>query len=229
MNRGAGKPIRHAPREGITQVVRARSVEMGRSATAPGNAFRYAPLIFGIQRCAAALTRQVPADFRAGRLSALRRRNGWGLPAADFYADYLKTCAAHQQSTWTPGVSGGDHAPAWPAPVEARLRKRLRSQPPATYSFAASEVLRRCHFDLDRAPVPVEAVHLEFAHHRPRGAPTAESPSALSRYASKLRPALASCSATIHRVTTPCWQFHRTQKPNRSSCSPTFPNDRVRF
>ena len=52
-----------------------------------------------------------------------------------------------------PGISGGDHAPAWPAEVEALLRKRIGSTPPASYSFAASEALRVCDYRVDRAQV----------------------------------------------------------------------------
>lgn len=48
---------------------------------------------------------------------------------------------------------GGNHARPWPAEVLALLRKRLSSKPPASYSFAASEVLRLCGFRLHRAQV----------------------------------------------------------------------------
>ena len=82
-------------------------------------------------------------------------------------------CAHHQEAVWTPGVSGGDHAPAWPPEVEALLRKRLSSKPPASYSFAASEVLRLCHYKLDRAQVRRWAMENNLAHPKPNHRPTA--------------------------------------------------------
>ena len=84
------------------------------------------------------------AAFRAEELKAQGRRSSAGPFPSRFYklyGDYLDACA-HHQSPLDPGVSGGDHAPDWPAEVEALLRKRLSSKPPASYSFAASEVLR---------------------------------------------------------------------------------------
>lgn len=47
------------------------------------------------------------------------------------------------------------------------LRKRLSSQPPANYSFAASEVLRLCDFKLDRAQVRRWALENHLAHPKP--------------------------------------------------------------
>jgi hypothetical protein len=46
----------------------------------------------------------------------------------------------------------------------ALLRKRLSSKPPASYSFAASEVLRLCGFTLDRAQVRRWAIENNLAH-----------------------------------------------------------------
>src|ERR1022692_2682140 len=83
---------------------------------------------------------RVLALFRASKLKAGAAAKRLGLGRTRFYevyGDYLQACARHQESTWTPGVSGGDHAPDWPAEVDALLRKRLGSNPPASYSFAA--------------------------------------------------------------------------------------------
>jgi hypothetical protein len=44
------------------------------------------------------------------------------------------------------------------------LRKRLSSHPPASYGFAASEVLRLCGFQLDRAQVRHWAIENQLAH-----------------------------------------------------------------
>ena len=116
------------------------------------------------------------ALFRARQLKAGAAAKQLGLARTRFYevyGDYLQACAHHQQSTWTPGVSGGDHAPEWPAEVDALLHKRLGSNPPASYSFAASEVLRKCHFQLDRAQVRGWAIRHNLAHPKPNHRPLA--------------------------------------------------------
>jgi hypothetical protein len=51
--------------------------------------------------------------------------------------------------------------------VEALLRKRLGSRPAASYSFAASEVLRECRYKLDRAQVRRWAIQNHLAHPKP--------------------------------------------------------------
>lgn len=78
--------------------------------------------------------------------------------------DYLVAYGTGTQSDWAPGVSGGDHAPVWPSAVRALLRKRLASDPPASYSFAASEALRVCDYRLDRAQVRRWAIANDLAH-----------------------------------------------------------------
>src|ERR1022692_267285 len=116
------------------------------------------------------------ALFRAGELKVKAAIEQLGLARTRFYevyGDYLQACAQHQQSTWTPGVSGGDHGPDWPAEVDALLHKRLGSKPPASYSFAASEVLRKCHFKVDRAQVRRWASQHSLAHPKPNRGPSA--------------------------------------------------------
>ena len=116
------------------------------------------------------------AAFRAGEIKTQSARRRLGLSRArcyKLYGGYLAAGAHHQQSTWTPSVSGGDHAPQWPPEVDALLHKRLSSQPPASYSFAASEVLRQCHFQVDRAQVRRWAVENNLAHPRPNRRSTA--------------------------------------------------------
>jgi hypothetical protein len=118
----------------------------------------------------------VLAAFRAEELKAPIAASRLGLSRARFYrlyADYLAACAYHQQGSWAPSVSGGDHAPVWPPEVEALLHKRLDSKPPASYSFAASEVLRKCHFQVDRAQVRRWAVENNLAHPKPTRRSTA--------------------------------------------------------
>jgi hypothetical protein len=118
----------------------------------------------------------VLAAFRAEELKTQAAVGRLGLSRARFYklyADYLAACAHQQEATWTPGVSGGDHALAWPAEVDAILQKRLGSKPPASYSFAASEVFRKCHFKVDRAQVRRWAMANNLAHPKPNHGPTA--------------------------------------------------------
>ena len=122
------------------------------------------------------LIRHVLAAFRAEEIKAQSAGERLGLSRARFYklyADYLAACAHHRESIWTPRVSGGDHAPDWPPEVESLLRKRLSSKPASSYSFAASEVLRLCHYKLDRAQVRRWAMQNNLAHPRPNHRPTA--------------------------------------------------------
>jgi hypothetical protein len=71
----------------------------------------------------------------------------------EFYAEFLGACAQSRDQTWSPGLSGGDHQPAWPAEVLALLNKLLSSTPPSAYSACASELHRRLNFKTDRTSV----------------------------------------------------------------------------
>jgi hypothetical protein len=116
------------------------------------------------------------AAFRAEELGAAEGTQRLGLSRARFYklySSYLAACAHHREGLWKPGVSGGDHAAAWPPEVHTLLTKRLSSKPAASYSFAASEVLRKCQFKLDRAQVRRWAIENNLAHPRPAPVPTA--------------------------------------------------------
>src|ERR1019366_2749715 len=127
-------------------------------------------------RLGAPLIRHVLATFRAEEIKAPSAAERLGLSRARFYklyASYLGTCAHHQELLWTPSVSGGDHAAAWPPEVDALLQKRLSSKPPASYSFAASEVLRCCRYKIDRGQVRQWAMENNLAHPKPNHRPTA--------------------------------------------------------
>lgn len=127
-------------------------------------------------RCAVPLIRHVLAAFRAEELKAQNAAERLGLSRARFYklyADYLAACAHHREPIWTPRVSGGDHVADWPPEVETLLRKRLSSNPASSYSFAASEVLRLCHFQVDRAQVRRWAIKHDLAHPKPNHRPPA--------------------------------------------------------
>jgi len=120
--------------------------------------------------------RHLLAAFRQGTLTARQVAAEMGLSRSrvyQLYADYLRACASRREAAWQPGRSGGDHAPTWPVAVTELLRKRLQSQPPASYSFAASESLRLCHFQLDRAQVRRWALENGCAPAKPRPRPKA--------------------------------------------------------
>jgi hypothetical protein len=127
-------------------------------------------------RCAAPLIRHIFAAFRAEEIKAQPAARRLGLSRSRFYklyADYLRACVQGQAGSWVPQVSGGDHAPSWPAEVHALLTKRLSSQPAASYSFAASEALRLCHYQLTRAQVRRWAIENNLAHPKPHDGPAA--------------------------------------------------------
>ena len=89
-----------------------------------------------------------------------------GLSRARFYelfTHYLHACAHGQADTWSPGCSGGDHQPDWPAEVSALLTLLLSSKPPSSYSACASELHRRLHFLTDRASVRRWALQNQLA------------------------------------------------------------------
>jgi hypothetical protein len=79
------------------------------------------------------------------------------------YSQYLRACAQGRAETWSPGLSGGDHQPDWPAEAIALLQKLLSSKPPSSYSACASEVHRRLSFKTDRAGVRRWAIQNQLA------------------------------------------------------------------
>lgn len=107
-------------------------------------------------RHAAPFIRDVLARFRGRALPAREAASELGLSRSRFYwlyTAYLRACAARNQRHWQPRTSGGNRFSPWPAAVLALLRKLLKADPPASYSFAASEVHRRHQLKLDRATV----------------------------------------------------------------------------
>ena len=109
-----------------------------------------------IHRHAPAFIRHVLEGFRQHTLNAAQATGQLGLSRSRLYAlatAYNTARARKQLPLWTPGVSGGDQAPAWPQPVLDLLKKRLACTPPCPYSFAASEALRLHAFKLDRAQI----------------------------------------------------------------------------
>ena len=113
------------------------------------------------------LIRHLLESVRTEKISASTAATELGLSRNRLYqllGDYLAAYGPGKHRNWVPGVSGGDHAPVWPASVVALLRKRLSSTPPASYSFAASEALRVCEYRLDRAQVRRWAMANNLVH-----------------------------------------------------------------
>jgi hypothetical protein len=144
------------------------------------------------------LIREVFATFRRGEVSATAAAQMLGLGRSRFYelyADYLRAAAHDHQDSWSPGSSGGDHAPDWPAGVEPLLRKLLSTKPPAPYRFAASEVHRRLGLEMDSATVRRWAIEHQLAH----STPTPRPPASLRRWQCLKTGALWQLDSTPHR------------------------------
>jgi len=123
-----------------------------------------------LHRHAPAFIRHVLDAFRQRILSADQAAEQLSLSPSRLYAlatAYNTARARKVSPLWTPGTSGGDHAPVWPQPVLALLEKRLACSPPCPYSFVASEALRLHAFKLDRAQVRRWALANKLAHALP--------------------------------------------------------------
>jgi hypothetical protein len=118
------------------------------------------------KRNPAPIIRHLLACHRRNEISALETAHELGLGHTRFYelyADYLGACARGQIETWSPGISGGNHQPAWSDAVLALLKKLLSSKPPSSYSACASELHRRLNFKTDRASVRRWAIQNRLA------------------------------------------------------------------
>jgi hypothetical protein len=134
-----------------------------------------------IHRHAPAFIRHVLDSFRQHTLSAVQAAAELSLSPSRLYAlatTYNAARARKQSPLWTPGSSGGDHAPAWPQPVLDLLKKRLACSPPCPYSFVASEARRLHGFLLDRAQVRRWALANHLAH----AVPTQKVPAPVRRW-----------------------------------------------
>jgi hypothetical protein len=118
--------------------------------------------------------RDVLRRFRAQQISIPEACAELGLGRSRFYelyASYLAARAKRRASTWSPASSGGDQRSALPALIATTLRKLLSSKPPCSYSFTASEVLRRHDFTIHRATVRRWALAQGLAPLDPRKKP----------------------------------------------------------
>jgi hypothetical protein len=124
-------------------------------------------------RVAPELVRDALSLFRSRSLTAEQTAERLGLSRSGMYklyARYLRAAAEGRASSFSPGASGGDHAPDWPPGVADALRRRLTASPSYSYASAASEALRLHGFRLGRAQVRHWAIREGIAQ-RPRDAP----------------------------------------------------------
>jgi hypothetical protein len=94
--------------------------------------------------------------FRRQEITALHAATELGISTRRFrqlYQSYLEAVAREQADSWTPGISGGNRQRSIPEAVAKLWRRLLTVQPPSSYSFAASEALRRFEFTVSRATV----------------------------------------------------------------------------
>jgi hypothetical protein len=118
-----------------------------------------------IKRLPANFIRHILSEFRTQNICANEAARELGVCRArlyQLYTDYLAS-GANRNKSWSPGLSGGDHARSWPIEATDLLRKLLSSKPPCPYSAAASELFRRCHFKTDRASVRRWAIENNLA------------------------------------------------------------------
>jgi hypothetical protein len=100
--------------------------------------------------------RHVLRSVAEGRLSIAQAAAELGISRSRLHAlraDYRDTCKQGRARHWRPRCSGGNRRKDWPPEFCDTLRRLLRATPPASYSFAASEVLRRHAIKLHRATV----------------------------------------------------------------------------
>jgi hypothetical protein len=119
-----------------------------------------------IKRLPTPIIRHLLASHRKDELSAEEAAQELGLAHTRFYelyAEYLRACAQGRDKTWSPGISGGDHQPAWSVEVRFLLKKLLSSKPPSSYGACASELHRRLDFKTDRASVRRWAIENKLA------------------------------------------------------------------
>lgn len=139
---------------------------------------RFVPWIFDLpadekysqllNRLCAPLIREVCKQFRAQALKAPEAAEQLGISKRRFYqlyAEYLRAVSERKAHCWSPGRSGGDHRPDWPAPVSVLVQRLLKAR--CSYSMIASEVLRRFQYQVDRATVRRYALRHELAPSKP--------------------------------------------------------------
>lgn len=96
------------------------------------------------------------AQFRGQQITAVEAAGELEISPRRFrqlYHNYLQAAGGQKEGAWIPGHSGGNRQRVIPETVRDLWRKLFGAIPPASYSFAASEALRRFNFRVDRATV----------------------------------------------------------------------------
>lgn len=109
-----------------------------------------------VGRHGVAFIRHIVASYQRHELSAVQAASELGITSRwlrSLAFAYGRARAQGQAETWQPGRSGGNRQQVIPAAVAALWRRLFTTQPPASYSCAASEALRREQFAVDRATV----------------------------------------------------------------------------
>ena len=104
------------------------------------------------KRLAPPLINDVLGQFNSKQITADQACATLGIGKSRLYllrGDFLRQRA--QGLAWSPGASGGDHAPDWPPEVGAFLTQALKAG--YSYAFAASEAGRALAFDTARSQV----------------------------------------------------------------------------
>ena len=110
-------------------------------------------------RLGVAHIRDTMEQFVDGLIDAQSAMEDLGIGKTRLYelrTAYLNAKSGGVLGNWRPGVSGGNHLPAWPLEVQAFLREVLSKGSNAerfSYAFAAAEAGRRFGFPLGRAQV----------------------------------------------------------------------------
>ncbi len=130
-----------------------------------------------VGRHGGAFIRHVVAGYQRQELSAEQAANELGITPRwlrHLAFAYGRARTQGQGDSWQPGRSGGHRQQLIPSAVSALWRTLLTTQPPASYSFAASEALRRYQFAVDRATVRRWALQQHLVRPaRPAGTPAA--------------------------------------------------------
>lgn len=105
------------------------------------------------KRLASPLIQDAMARLCRGDISAEMAASELGLSRSRVYilrTEYLLHCGlGNPPKSWTPGVSGGDHAPEWPEQIALEIRRFIDAG--YSYAFAASELERLHAFHVDRS------------------------------------------------------------------------------
>ncbi len=143
----------------------------------------------------------MPASQAASELGVSRSR------LYQIYSDYLRAVPGGLLDQWQPGVSGGSRRNVISKKAEALLRKLLSADPPCSYRFATSELLRRLALRIDSATVRRFAIANSLCPskplHRPSKPPFVAGNARIPALSGNSMPPLTS-GCLLSSKTSPC-------------------------